>query len=773
MKEKFYWTKEKEEELKTMWNNYPLYKLAAYFHTTQQNIESKAKELDLSSYKSNRWTKEEEDLLLEYSKKYVTKTIAKKLGRSYISVQKKAIKLGIELHGEVDPWKKWMIDYLKDNINKKPIGEIEDMLGLSYHRIITKCKELGIEYKKEGWTEEEIKILRENADKCHYTELTKLLPNRSLGAITAKAYDLGIQTISLYAKLDDEQIKYIKDNWGKMHATEIARNLKISLGILYRYKRQLGLPDIGQQKKWTEDVIENLRKDAKTKTRKQLAKKYKTSVQQISVVASKNNIKLINSRIVWTEEKDLKLKKMLDLEKSVTEISQELDVSIISVRNRMNELGLIGKIRKNKNRKVWKKEEEKLLKELVNKKTIQELALILNKTEMQVTNKIRILGLNLKNERIWSEEETKLLLDIYDKYEMHILSLVLERSESTISNKAKELGIFLKYKPRTTWTIEEEEKLIEYSKDLTINEISALLSRTTASVGSKLRYMGIKALTSPKFWSQEEIEKLITLSKECTIEELVSKMNKSYGSIRNKLSELGLNCVNTFNKHWTKGEEELLEELLTTYTSSEIAQILDRSEEVIIVKSIKLGYYIDVKHRNWTKEEEILLSDLWGNVSTDLIAKKLDRTVSAIKNRAYLLGLGSQISNNYDGIIISDIENIFKVNRMTILTSWVALGLKLSFRKRSDSSIYSYVEINDLLEFLEKNQNIWDSRVLERNIFGVEPDWLKEKRRRDFILGNISNNLDNLSKQQLLQAKKYFLSSEDNIKTLGQFKVGD
>ena len=56
-------------------------------------------------------------IIIEYSKKYVTKTIARKLGRSYLAVQKKAIKLGIELHSEKDPWKKWMIDYLKDNIN--------------------------------------------------------------------------------------------------------------------------------------------------------------------------------------------------------------------------------------------------------------------------------------------------------------------------------------------------------------------------------------------------------------------------------------------------------------------------------------------------------------------------------------------------------------------------------------------------------------------------------------------------------------------------------
>ena len=275
MKQKFYWTEEKVSELKNIWNTKSLYKIAADFHTTEETIREKASEIGLEEYKSNRWTKEEEQLLREYSKKYVTKTIAKKLGRSYLAVQKKAVKLGIELHSTPDPWKKWMIDYLKDNINKQPIGQIESMIGLSYHSILTKCKELGIEYVKESWTEEEIKVLREYADKCHYTELTKVLPNRTIGAISAKAYELGIETISTYTKLDDKQIKYIKDNWGEIPATEIARNLKISIGILNRYKKELNLPNTGQQKKWTEDKISKLRKDAKTKTRNELAKKIK------------------------------------------------------------------------------------------------------------------------------------------------------------------------------------------------------------------------------------------------------------------------------------------------------------------------------------------------------------------------------------------------------------------------------------------------------------------------------------------------------------------
>ena len=762
MKQKFYWTEEKVDELKNIWNTKSLYKIAADFHTTEEKIREKASEIGLEEYKSNRWTKEEEELLREYSKKYVTKTIAKKLGRSYLAVQKKAVKLGIELRSTPDPWKKWMIDYLKDNINKQPIGQVESMIGLSYHSILTKCKELGIEYVKESWTEEEIKILREYADKCHYTELTKVLPNRTIGAITAKAYELGIETISTYTKLDDKQIKYIKDNWGEIPATEIARNLKISTGILNRYKKELNLPNTGQQKKWTEEKISKLRKDAKTKTRNELAKKYKTSPAQISAIARKNNIKLIDSKIVWTDELVSQLEKLIDQGLGISEISKEMDMKAYSIRQQIRKMK--GDEFVNPSSKVmrWTDDEVNKLISLSKTYTTEEIAEILNKTERQVHNKEIKLGIqiNINKQKLWTEKDNQTLINLHDSYELHLISKVMGRSETIIREKAKVLGLELKFKERTNWSLAEEQLLREYAKDYTINEIAYLLERTISSVNAKLRYMGIKAVQSSKFWTEEEESKLKRLSDNFSIEEIAEKMNKSYESIIAKLYQVRIRAKNYSNKRWTKEEETELLELLTSYSSFEVAEILERSEEAIIVKAISLGYNIDSKHRNWTKEEETLLSDLWGSESIEDIAKKLNRTVSSITNRVYVLGLGSQIENNYDGLRIQDISDIFQVNRNVILTSWVSLGLKLSFRKRSNYSVYSYVEINNLYEFLEENQNIWDSRNLEKNILGAEPEWLKEKRIRDTSLPTDKFGLENLTKQQLLLAKQYFFDSE-------------
>lgn len=358
----------------------------------------------------------------------------------------------------------------------------------------------------------------------------------------------------------------------------------------------------------------------------------------------------------------------------------------------------------------WTEEEIHKLKELAITHTTEEIAEILNKTEKQVYNKAVKLKISVNRNRrnLWTEEDTKILLNLYDSYEFHLIVKVMKKSEATIKIKAKELGLELKFKNRTKWTLSEEQLLKEYAEIYTVSEIASLLERTISSINSKLKNMGITALPSSKYWTKEEEEQLKNFAKELSTEEIAQKMNKSYEAVNQKLYQLGIKAQNSFN-------------------------------------------------RRWTEEEETLLSDLWGIESIEKIANKLNRTIYSITNKVHDLGLGSQIDNNYDGLKIHEISDILGVNRNVILTSWVSLGLKLNFRRRSDHSTYAYVEIKDLYAFLEANPNIWDSRTLEKNILGIEPEWLKEKRRRDRLSQIGDFGLESLTKQQLLLAKQYFL----------------
>ena len=185
------------------------------------------------------------------------------------------------------------------------------------------------------------------------------------------------------------------------------------------------------------------------------------------------------------------------------------------------------------------------------------------------------------------------------------------------------------------------------------------------------------------------------------------------------------------SNEWTEDEIETLKELAEIYHYSEIAKIMNKTENAIYIKARRLGITLIQDRRKWTKEEETLLSDLWGSKSIENIAKTMKRTVFAIKVKAVRMGLGPMIRNNYELITVSDISDLLNVTRDRITTTWVKLGLKLKQKKLTSNASYYVITWNDLMTFLEVNQNEWDSRNVDINMLGVEPDWLKEKRIRD------------------------------------------
>lgn len=184
---------------------------------------------------------------------------------------------------------------------------------------------------------------------------------------------------------------------------------------------------------------------------------------------------------------------------------------------------------------------------------------------------------------------------------------------------------------------------------------------------------------------------------------------------------------------WTEEEIKVLKELSDKYHYIEIAKIMGKTENAIYLKARRLGITLIQDRRKWTVEEETLLSDLWGVKSIEYIAKKMKRTVFSIKVKAVRMGLGAMIRNNYDVITVSDMVDLLNVTRDRITDRWVKLGLKLKKIKLTNKMSYYTINWKDLMDFLETNQNEWDSRNVEKNMLGLEPEWLQEKRKRDTL----------------------------------------
>ena len=138
-------------------------------------------------------------------------------------------------------------------------------------------------------------------------------------------------------------------------------------------------------------------------------------------------------------------------------------------------------------------------------------------------------------------------------------------------------------------------------------------------------------------FTDEEVKYIINNWEKESPYSMRKRFNCSWYAVCRVAKQNGLD-VPTSNE-WTNEEIETLKKLSEQYHYSEIAKIMNKTENAIYLKARKLGLTLIQDRRKWTKEEESLLSDLWGTKSVETIAKNLKRTVFSLKVKAVRMGL--------------------------------------------------------------------------------------------------------------------------------------
>ena len=256
-----------------------------------------------------------------------------------------------------------------------------------------------------------------------------------------------------------------------------------------------------------------------------------------------------------------------------------------------------------------------------------------------------------------------------------------------------------------------------------------------------------------RVFTEEETEYILSHWEKESIHSMKKKFHCTWSAIAKVGENAGLALPESNN--WTEEEIEALITMSDKFHYKKIAKILGKTENAVYLKARKLNIVLIQDARKWTYEEECKLKELWGTKRIEIIAKELKRTVFSLKVRAVRMNLGPMLQNNYEVITVSDISDILGVSRDRIVLTWPKLGLNLQKIKLTKDASYYVVVWEDLMDFLEKNQNEWDSRNVEPYMLATEPDWLVEKRRRDSIEDPIWYRC--WTKEELDKAEHYFL----------------
>ena len=138
--------------------------------------------------------------------------------------------------------------------------------------------------------------------------------------------------------------------------------------------------------------------------------------------------------------------------------------------------------------------------------------------------------------------------------------------------------------------------------------------------------------------------------------------------------------------------------------------------------------------RNWTKEDDEYLREYWGVKSIQTLSKNLNRSINAINVRKVRLGLGPFLDNGeyitYSQLLqaIYGIEDACCAYRVFKKADDFPIHMK-----RRGSNRYKIVYLDEFWEWAEKHKRMIDFSKMEENILGMEPEWVKKKRKIDFI----------------------------------------
>jgi len=411
--------------------------------------------------------------------------------------------------------------------------------------------------------------------------------------------------------------------------------------------------------------------------------------------------------------------------------------------------------------RTWKDEEIQILRKMAPTCHYTEIAKVLNRSVGSVGYKAFDLGIEtITDYRKFTTEEKWFAIENWNDMSGADIARALKCSLGQLYRLKKELDLPNKGQ-KIKWTDETINSLRELAKTKTVSQLAKKFKSTHTAIISVASKHGIQLIDSKKNWSEKEILQLRELAKTMTVDQIVRIMKKRSYSIRLQAKRYNIKLINNNSTHstknWTKEQIAQLEELLPDYTTIEIAEIMGKTEDAIYIKARKLGLKVLGIRKRWTIEEEEELKSMWGNHSIEAIAKRLNRTSSAITNRAWVLKLGSVMTNHVSALTIQEICDLFAVDRNTVGVSWVSLGLVVSKKRISASKSCSIVKIANLYRFLEKHQTMWDSRMLEQDILPPEPEWLIKKRESDNLLPILIPKAETITKEQLIAARKYYL----------------
>lgn len=187
---------------------------------------------------------------------------------------------------------------------------------------------------------------------------------------------------------------------------------------------------------------------------------------------------------------------------------------------------------------------------------------------------------------------------------------------------------------------------------------------------------------------------------------------------------------------WTQEQDDYLRAHWQEQSDEELAAAVGHPPSSTQIRRGKLGlcHRKGSRGKDWSQADLDYLAAVWGEKTLPVIARHLHRSINAVKIKANRLGYNGQLKYG-EMMSARKVSELLGVDIHAVCDRWIPkYGLKGRSKRIGESGHCTVINFGDLLEWLEANQDKWDSRRIELFALGMEYDWLKEKRRADALL---------------------------------------
>jgi len=250
----------------------------------------------------------------------------------------------------------------------------------------------------------------------------------------------------------------------------------------------------------------------------------------------------------------------------------------------------------------WTKTQLEQLRNMYQNSSDREIALKLGRTPMSVRSKIKKLGLakqlkkmGLKRTRrgSWTAEQVESLKNLCPVKTRAEIARQLGRTKEAVARMMQKLrlvGIRTYNRQKDAWTADEDAFLKEHSPKWPVEKIAEKLGRGFHAVRARIcrkRFIGRKKNV---LWTKQEISQLRYWLHKCSIREIAAKLGRPFESVNAKRKRLGLRIY----EPWTKKEIAILKKFYPITTTAAVARMLGKSQGTIVKKARELELHKSV-----------------------------------------------------------------------------------------------------------------------------------------------------------------------------------